>query len=87
MPGQLVQDLPTPAHFEQAVSALTTEQVAEAVPCGPNPEPVLERIGEMIEVGIDHVYLHQIGSDQEGFCQFWREQLEPSLAIDRPSAQ
>ena len=77
--GQLMQDLPTPAHFEQAASAVTEEQIAEEVPCGPDPEPTLRRIGEMIDAGIDHVYLHQVGPDQEGFCRFWREQLQPAL--------
>ena len=69
VPGQLSQDLPTPAHFEQASSKVTPEQIADAVACGPDPEPVLSSIEEMVAAGVDHVYLHQIGPDQEGFLQ------------------
>ena len=47
------------------------------MPCGPDPEPVIGAIEEMIDAGIDHVYLHQIGPDQEGFCRFWTERGGP----------
>ena len=30
-------------------------------------------------VGYTHVYLHQIGPDQEGFFRFWQDELEPQL--------
>lgn len=79
VPGQLSQDLPTPAHFEQASSIVTPEMVAEATLCGPDPEPVLQQIGEMVDAGVDHVYLHQIGPDQEGFAGFWTKHLQPGL--------
>jgi coenzyme F420-dependent glucose-6-phosphate dehydrogenase len=80
VPGQLSQDLPTPAHFEQASSVVTKEQIAESMPCGPDPEPFLDAIGEMVTAGVDHVYLHQIGPDQEGLCRFWREELAEAAA-------
>jgi alkanesulfonate monooxygenase SsuD/methylene tetrahydromethanopterin reductase-like flavin-dependent oxidoreductase (luciferase family) len=38
IPGQLSQDLPTPAHFEQAASIVTEEAATEGVPYGPDPE-------------------------------------------------
>jgi len=79
VPGQLSQDLPTPAHFEQASSVVTKEQIAESVSCGPDPSPVVDKIGEMVAAGIDHVYLHQIGPDQEGFGRFWTDQVSPQL--------
>lgn len=79
VPGQLSQDLPTPTHFEQAAEIVTKDQIAQSVACGPEPEPVLDAIHEMLDAGIDHLYLHQIGPDQEGFCRFWSEELEPAL--------
>ena len=33
-----------------------------------------------MEAGVDHVYFHQIGDDQEGFCRFWEKELAPALA-------
>lgn len=77
--GQLSQDLPTPMHFEQAVQMVERRTLAELVPCGPDPEPVIERATAMLEAGVDHLYFHQVGADQQGFCRFWREQLAPSL--------
>jgi G6PDH family F420-dependent oxidoreductase len=79
VPGQLSQDLATPALFEQASSNVTEEMIAESVPCGPDAKPVLQKVEEMIGAGIDHVYFHQIGPDQEGFCTFWERDLRPAL--------
>lgn len=31
------------------------------------------------EAGFDHVYLHQVGRDQEGFFRFWEQELRPAL--------
>jgi len=79
VPGQLSQDLPTPTHFEQATSIVTPAMVAEAAPCGPDADAVVAASMELIEGGVDHIYFHQIGPDQEGFCEFWARELEPAL--------
>jgi coenzyme F420-dependent glucose-6-phosphate dehydrogenase len=79
VPGQLSQDLPTPQHFEQASSNVTEEQIGESIACGPDPQPVIGAIEEMLDAGVDHVHLHQIGDDQEGFCRFWRDEVAPGL--------
>jgi coenzyme F420-dependent glucose-6-phosphate dehydrogenase len=75
IPGQLSQDLPTPEHFETATSIVTRDMLAEQVHCGPDLDPFVEQIDAAIDAGIDHVYLHQIGDDQEGFLQVWRDVL------------
>lgn len=79
VPGQLSQDLPTTLHFEQAAKAVTPEMVSEAVPCGPDPEPVVDRAVTAARAGIDHLYLHQIGPDQEGFLAFWDTELRTAM--------
>jgi coenzyme F420-dependent glucose-6-phosphate dehydrogenase len=75
--GTLGQELPAPSHFEQAAQMVTEDDVAETVPCGPDPEKIVEAIREFEEAGFDHVYLHQIGPDQEPFIRFCREQILP----------
>jgi G6PDH family F420-dependent oxidoreductase len=80
VPGQLAQDLPTPRHFEQATQLVRDEDIASAVPCGPDPGPVLEQLRAHEEAGLDHIHLHQIGPDQEGFLQFWEKELLPELS-------
>jgi len=79
VPGQLSQDLPTPEHFEMASSIVTRDMIADRVPCGPDIEPLIDKIETAIAQGVDHVYLHQIGPDQEGMCRIWRDELAPSL--------
>jgi G6PDH family F420-dependent oxidoreductase len=79
VPGQLSQDLPTPAHFEQAVELVTPELIADSVPCGPDPGPIIEGAEKAVDGGVDHVYFHQIGPDQEGFCAFWADEIRPKL--------
>src|SRR3954451_9752109 len=79
VPGQLSQDLPTPSHFEQATQLVTREKASESMPCGPDPEPVLEQLREYEEAGYDHVHVHQIGPDQDGFFTFWEKEIIPRL--------
>lgn len=77
--GQLAQDLPTPTHFEQAAEMVREEDVASMIPCGPDPEAVVESIRQYEQAGYTHLHLHQIGDDQEGFFRFWEEQVAPRL--------
>ena len=77
--GQLAQDLPTCTHFEQAVDLVTEDDVAEAVPCGPDVEPIVEKARAMIDSGYDHVYFHQIGPDQDAFFDMWSRELGECL--------
>lgn len=80
LPGQLGQDLRTIADYEEAVALVTEDQLAEKVPCGPSLEPIVKMASEAIDAGVDHLYFHQIGSDQEGFIDFWQKELQPALA-------
>lgn len=84
--GQLSQDLPTWTHFEQATSMLTVDQVVGSTPCGPDPKPVVDSAMEFVRAGYDHVYFHQVGTDQRGFMDFWSSELRPALndAAGRP---
>ena len=75
--GELSQELPNPEHFEQAAQMVTLDDVAESVPCGPDAERIVEAVNEYAEAGYDHVYVHQIGPDQEGFLRFAERELLP----------
>lgn len=77
--GDLGYELPRPEHFEQATEQVTPEDVADAIPCGPDAERYLEDIREYEQAGYTHIYFHQIGHDQEGFFRFWQDELEPKL--------
>ena len=77
--GELTVELPMPRHFEQASENVTEDQVAEAIPPGPDPQPIIERVAKFRDAGYDHVYLHQVGPEQDGFLRFAREELLPKL--------
>jgi G6PDH family F420-dependent oxidoreductase len=73
--GELGQELPLPRHFEQAAENVTEEEIAEAVVCGPDVDRYLEKITEFEDAGFDHVYIHQVGTDQESFFAFAEREL------------
>jgi len=77
--GELSQELPTPAHFEQATSNATVEQIAKEVVCGPDPQRHIELIKKYIAAGFDHVYIHQVGPDQAGFINFYQREILPKF--------
>jgi coenzyme F420-dependent glucose-6-phosphate dehydrogenase len=77
--GDLTYELPLPRHFEQATENVTAEQLKEELTIGPGAERYLAKIEEMVEAGYTHVYLHQIGPDQDGFFRFWEDELAPEL--------
>jgi G6PDH family F420-dependent oxidoreductase len=86
--GEVSQELPNPSQFTDLVKVVTEDQVAEAILCSPDPKAYIEKIAEYTDVGYDHVYIHQIGPDQEGFIDFAAAELlsrigktsEPALA-------
>jgi coenzyme F420-dependent glucose-6-phosphate dehydrogenase len=79
VPSKLNWELPLPSHFEAAVESVEEDDVAESVVCGPDPKPYGKQVEDFVQAGYDHVYLHQIGPDQEGFLQFYERELQPAL--------
>ena len=77
--GAASQELPLPEHFEQAAELVSEDDVAESVVCGPDPQRYLEKIEEFGNAGATHVYVHQIGPDQQGFFDFARRTLLPKF--------
>ena len=75
--GELAQELPNPEHFEQAAEMVTPDDVAEVIPCGPDIDRIRDSIDEYADAGYDHVYLHQVGSNQEGFLQIVEREILP----------
>src|SRR5581483_8598064 len=78
--GELTQELSLPRYFRQASSTLTREQVAEQVICGSDPGAHREKIAEFADAGFDHVYVHQVGSDQDAFVRLYEREILPVAA-------
>jgi coenzyme F420-dependent glucose-6-phosphate dehydrogenase len=77
--GPLGQELATPSDFEEAAEMVDEEDVAESTPCGPDPEPYLKMIEKYADAGFTHVYIHQIGDNQDEFAEFAAKELMPKL--------
>ncbi|MCA0452440.1 MAG: TIGR03557 family F420-dependent LLM class oxidoreductase [Chloroflexi bacterium] len=77
--GELNQELPTPAHFKQATQTVRKEDIAKTVACGNDPQKHLEAIQKFVDVGIENIYIHQIGPDQDGFLEFYQKHILPEF--------
>lgn len=77
LPSPLSQELRTVSHFDQAAKEVTEEKVAESIVCGPDPQHHIAKIQKYLDAGFDHIYLHQVGPDQEGFFQFYAKEILP----------
>jgi G6PDH family F420-dependent oxidoreductase len=80
VPGELSQELRSPALFEQASELVTLESVAEHTPCGPDVGPIVEAVKKSVDAGFDRVFINQIGSNQDEFFAFFTRELAPALA-------
>jgi G6PDH family F420-dependent oxidoreductase len=78
--GEMSQELPMPGHYAQAANLVEPDMVDELVACGPDPERHLEMIKRFEDAGYTHVYVHQIGPDQEGFFRFYEREILPKFS-------
>ena len=77
LPGELSQVLPSPRHFEQGAQLVDVEDTRKAIACGPDPQRYVDVIQQYAEAGVDVLHLAQIGPDQEGFFEFFNDQVRP----------
>ena len=56
---------------------VTEADVAGSVVCGPDAERHRAAIEAFAAAGYDHVYVHQVGPDQEGFFRFYEREVLP----------
>jgi G6PDH family F420-dependent oxidoreductase len=80
VPGELSQELRTPALFEQASSIVDVETATEHVPCGPNVDKIVEAVQQFADAGFDRLYISQMGPQQAEFFSMFARELEPVLA-------
>ena len=80
--GQLSQDLALPAHYEAAVKRVTERDVAQRLPCGPDPQGHLDLLRSYLDAGYDHISIHQVGPEQEGFLRFAKSTSCPRCAAE-----
>jgi coenzyme F420-dependent glucose-6-phosphate dehydrogenase len=77
--GGVNWELPLPAHFEEMAQLVSEDKVAESIVCGPDPEQHIKLIKRFADAGYDHVYVHQVGPNQEGFFRFYEREVLPKF--------
>ncbi len=82
--GQAMQELPSPAHFEQLAAMVKPGDMADRLPHGPDVGEMVEAIQAGVDAGLTHVHVHQIGPDQGPFLEFAARELLPRLRGEHP---
>jgi hypothetical protein len=77
-------ELPDPVSVEAATATVRSEDVADGVPCGPDPAVHAAGIAEHVDAGFERVAVVDVGEDTEGFLRFWTDELRPTLPGPRP---
>jgi coenzyme F420-dependent glucose-6-phosphate dehydrogenase len=72
-------DITDPVEMERAADALPIEQVASRWIVGSDPDETVERIGEYIDAGFNHLVFHAPGHDQRRFMESFERDLAPRL--------
>lgn len=85
IPGEAGQELPNPAHFEQLAEIVTEDMVAERIVCGPDVDRHVAKLQEYVDAGFDHVYIHQVGPDQEAFLEAYATEVLPKVRRKEPA--
>lgn len=76
---KVMSELPNPSAFDAATQFIRDTDVAEQLPCGPDPERHAAAISEYLDAGYQHVAVAFVGDDVEGFLRFWQDELRPRL--------
>ena len=81
LPGQLATELETHELFEQATQMVSKEDVREAdsIVTDPDPQTHVENVQQFVDAGYDHVYVHQIGPNQDRFFEFYEDEVLPAF--------
>lgn len=84
LPGNVNWEIKTVEMFDQLVANVTEEQVAKSFPCGPDPRPVIEQIEAFAGAGFTHVFMHQVGAEQEPFLEWAGREILPRFGAREP---
>lgn len=81
LPGwHVMSELPEPRSFEAAAGAVTEDDVAGLVPCGPDVSRHVAAVRKFTDAGFTHVALVQVGpGEQDEFLSWAEDELLPAL--------
>ena len=76
---KVMTELPNPVNFKAAAATVREDDIRGQFACGPDVERHLEVIGQFTDAGFDHIALMNAGPDQDGFFDFFENDLRPRL--------
>jgi G6PDH family F420-dependent oxidoreductase len=80
MGGQLGQEVPTPSQFQDIAELVREDDIAQRIVCGPDPEAHIAKLREYADAGYTHVYVHQVGEEQDAAIDFYAREVLPKVA-------
>jgi coenzyme F420-dependent glucose-6-phosphate dehydrogenase len=79
--GEVSSELALPRHFEQLTEDMPSAMISSSggITCGPSAKIHIAAIQRFVDAGFDHVYIHQIGRNQEEFIHFAEAEILPEF--------
>jgi probable non-F420 flavinoid oxidoreductase len=74
-------ELETPAIFDEATKHVPVEAVTDTVFVSADPARHLEHLQSIVELGVDEVYLHHVGIEQQEWLDVFGERVLPQLDV------
>ena len=68
-----------PIEMEKAADELPIEQVAKRWIVASDPDEAVEKVGQYVKWGLNHLVFHAPGHDQRRFLELFQKDLEPRL--------
>ena len=72
-------EIKTPKYFEELAKMIDPETLTRKIVCGNDPEKHIDEITRFTDAGYDHVFVHQLGPNQEGFIDFYKNEVLPKF--------
>jgi G6PDH family F420-dependent oxidoreductase len=74
--GDLSWEIKTVELFDSVVELVREEDLSSIV-CGADVDVYMENVEKFVDAGFDHVWLHQVGTEQDAFLEFCEKKLLP----------
>jgi coenzyme F420-dependent glucose-6-phosphate dehydrogenase len=80
VPGAVKMELALPSQLKAAAELVREVDITKQIVCGPDPKAHLQEIQKYAAAGFDHIYVHQVGPEQEECIRFYEREIFPTLA-------
>ena len=79
IPAHQSWELDRPYAFDARTAHATPEEVASTLLASADPGRHLDHLAAIAELGVDRIYLHHVGTEQDGFITTFGEHVLPAL--------